>query len=137
MIDWEKVRWAALQGEEAEFLSKHGSIPCTRLLDDMDELPASRQDPVEVAYCGTGFMLIKRNVFEKLSNKVKVYLNDTVFYSIEIQEPIQEFFFTSITDKGKLLSEDYNFCQLARDNNIKVHLASWVNLKHIGAYAYS
>ena len=36
-----------------------------------------------------------------------------------------------------LLSEDYHFCKLARDNGYKVWAAPWVVLSHIGTYLFT
>ena len=50
---------------------------------------------------------------------------------------ISEYFTTSIERPTNiLLSEDYHFCKLARDNGIKVWAAPWVQLAHIGTYAF-
>jgi hypothetical protein len=50
---------------------------------------------------------------------------------------VTEYFTTSIDDQNHLLSEDYHFCKLARDNNIKVWGAAWAQLGHTGTYQFS
>jgi hypothetical protein len=55
----------------------------------------------------------------------------------DLGDKITEYFATSIDEKGHLLSEDYHFCKLARDNGIKVHGAAWTQLVHTGTYQYS
>ena len=49
-----------------------------------------------------------------------------------------EFWGTSIDpDTNALLSEDYHFCKLARDNGIKVWAAPYARLTHTGTYQFS
>jgi len=82
-------------------------------------------------------MLIKREVFENLSDKVPVYRNDVKDLSGQLgSEYIKEFFATSIDDTERLLSEDFHFCKIARDNGVKVWAAPWVNLAHVGTYTF-
>jgi hypothetical protein len=83
-------------------------------------------------------MLIKREVFEKLKDKVPTYTNNVVDLANTLKDDmISEYFTTSIERPTNiLLSEDYHFCKLARDNGIKVWAAPWVQLAHIGTYAF-
>jgi hypothetical protein len=84
-------------------------------------------------------MVIKREVFEKLKNKCPKYIhnmNDTTNNS-DLGDEVVEYFATSIDEDKKLLSEDYHFCKLARDNGIKVWGAAWAQLVHTGTYQYS
>jgi hypothetical protein len=49
-----------------------------------------------------------------------------------------QFFDTSIDpDNGVLLSEDFHFCKLARDNGYEVWAAPWVTLTHAGSYLFT
>ena len=95
-------------------------------------------EPLEIWNGGTGFMLIKREVYEGLVGKLPTYLNNVM----DIQNPqngerINEFFATCIEEEsGLLLSEDYYFCKKARENGFKVWAAPWVDLAHVGTYAF-
>lgn len=93
-------------------------------LVDLDELDG----PTEVDYAGTGFMLIKRQVLEKLSKKVELYENEVKDIPALYQTPIRH---------GTLLSEDYFFCELARDNGFKVMMDPTVRLGHWGLTRYA
>ena len=63
---------------------------------------------LEVEYIGTGVMLIKREVFEKMKDK---YHNDYYYYE---NKKYFNFFDSSIVN-NKYLSEDYWFCQRWKD----------------------
>ena len=94
--------------------------------------------PVEIWAGGTGFMLIKREVFEDLKDKVSSYKNDVTILAGDLgQEPIIEYFACSIEpETERLLSEDYHFCRVARLNGHKIYAAPWVRLGHFGTYLF-
>jgi hypothetical protein len=104
-------------------------------------------EPLEVMEIGTGYMLIKRVVFEKMqeaypqihykpdhvgqanfdgSRYIHAYF-DTVIDSID-----------SIVGGGtdRYLSEDYMYCQMWRKLGGSVWLCPWVKADHIGSFAY-
>ena len=97
--------------------------------------------PLEIANGGTGFMLIKRKVFEALADKVPSYTNDMYHAVDTVREVkiIKEFFATSIDPEegNRLLSEDYHFCKIARKAGFKIWAAPWVNLTHTGTYTFT
>ena len=96
-----------------------------------------RDKPVEIWNGGTGFMLIKRKVFDKLKKKLPSYVNDVNIINGKTQNRIVEYFACAIEDgTERLLSEDYYFCMKARQNGIKVHAAPWVQLGHFGTYLF-
>jgi hypothetical protein len=103
------------------------------------EVTVPIKDPVEIFNGGTGFMLIKREVLEKMAEKVPEYTNDVGDLSgtMQQQEKIKEFFATSIEpETNRLLSEDYHFCREWRMMGGKVWAAPWCQLSHIGTYAF-
>jgi hypothetical protein len=93
---------------------------------------------VEIWNGGTGFMLIKRECLEDLATKMNSYINDVTFLSGEIKhDKIVEFFACAIEEGvGRLLSEDYYFCQEARRHGYKIYAAPWVVLGHFGSYLF-
>jgi hypothetical protein len=97
-------------------------------------------EPMEIDNGGTGFMLIKRNVFEVLKDKVPTYTNDMILIVDKnpVKKIIHEFFATSIDEvSNRLLSEDYHFCKIARQAGFRVYAAPWANLSHSGTYNFS
>ena len=83
-------------------------------------------------------MLIKREVFIKLSKHVPSYTNDVNDLSGNLKaDVIKEFFTTSIEEgTNRLLSEDYHFCAIWRKIGGKVWAAPWCNLAHVGSYVF-
>jgi hypothetical protein len=80
---------------------------------------------------GCGMMMIKRGVFEKLEPHVEKAIVS------EERPPISLYFRHTIDKNGKLKSEDFSFCELARLHGINVW--AWVDeeIAHIGNYAYT
>jgi hypothetical protein len=93
---------------------------------------------VEVGYAATGFMLIKRRVFEKII-KAKPdlkYKNEVDGY-MSFGDNFYNFFPADINPSTrKYESEDYGFCNLWRSLGGKIHVDPSINLHHMGSYAY-
>jgi hypothetical protein len=89
--------------------------------------------PFKIKEAGTGFMLIKREVFEKFK---KAYPEQT-YREYKSNELITAYFDCKIDSKDKrYLSEDYMFCQYASKIDIDTWLVPWINLGHIGSYLF-
>ena len=105
-------------------------------------------DPLEVLEIGTGFMMVKREVFERME---KAYPNirykpDHVGQAnFDGSRYIHAYFDTVIDSEGSItgggseryLSEDYMFCQMWRKIGGKVFLCPWMKTQHIGTYAFT
>jgi hypothetical protein len=93
---------------------------------------------IEVRHGGTGFMLIKRKVFEQLLPHVPTYRTSSFKNDKgEYEKPLtHEFFATSIDATGALLSEDYHFCELWRNHGGKIHAHPFIKLHHVGTYVF-
>jgi len=137
-INWQTVRNAIEAGVPDDQLKHHTGAFVVNLIDYQSQVTVPINKPVEIWNGGTGFMLIKREVFESLIGKVPMYLNNVLdMRNSQNGETIHEFFATQIEKESKLLlSEDYDFCKKARDNGLKVWAAPWVNLGHVGTYAF-
>lgn len=137
-INWGSVRAAIDRGEPDEKLQFNTGSFVVNLVGYDKQATISVSEPAEIWNGGTGFMVIKREVFEKLADKVPSYTNDVVDLGNTIQrDVIKEYFATSIEpETNRLLSEDYHFCKLWRDNGGKVHAAPWVQLGHVGTYTF-
>lgn len=139
-IHWGRVMQAVQNGVPPEQLKDHTGTFVVNLVKE-ERTEVKMNELLEISNGGTGFMLIKRNVFEALLDKVPEYTNDMYLAVDSVKEPkiIKEFFATSIDPEAnnRLLSEDYHFCKLARKNGFKIHAAPWVKLSHTGTYVFS
>lgn len=138
-INWSSVKYAVDSGVSLENMKHHTGSFVVNLVGYTGSVTVPMNQPVEIWNGGTGFMLIKREVFEKLSKRVPSYSNDVMDLggTIKAQDKIMEYFATSIEEKtNRLLSEDYHFCNIWRKAGGKVWAAPWVRLGHIGTYAF-
>ena len=138
-INWDSVKKAMDAGVPQNQLKSYTGSFVVNLVDYQGEVTVPIGQPVEIFNGGTGFMMIKREVFEQLSDKVPSYFNDVndLNGQIGMREEIKEYFATSIEpETGRLLSEDYHFCYIWRKAGGKVYAAPWCQLSHIGTYAF-
>ena len=138
-INWATVKRAVDRGVPENELKQHTGSFVVNLVDYAGEVTVPINQPVEIFNGGTGFMLIKREVFEKMKDAMPFYLNDVADLggTMEQQEKITEYFATSIEpETGRLLSEDYHFCYNWRKMGGQVWAAPWCQLSHIGTYPF-
>jgi hypothetical protein len=89
-------------------------------------------------YCGGGFMLIKRNVIERMIeaypdsryNKVHAFSNAKTEENYALFECMID------PETKAYISEDYGFCQKWRDIGGKIWLDTEGKLTHIGAHHF-
>jgi len=139
-INWVQVSEAVKQGVAPEHLQFHTGAFVLNLAHGEQSKTGNINEPIEIANGGTGFMLIKRKVFEDLKDKVPSYTND-MYHAVDTVREIKiipEFFATSIDEESnRLLSEDYHFCKIARQAGFKVYAAPWASFSHTGTYNFS
>lgn len=137
-ISWEKIKKAVDDG--------HGDVNPNNLerfsgdfvLNQIVSGQFRLDKPIEVKEAGTGFMLIKRKVFEDFSAaypELQYYPNHKRNKEFSGDRKITGFFMDPI-DEETHLSEDYFFCRWARKIGKKVWLCPWMKLDHIGTYKF-
>jgi hypothetical protein len=139
-INWHLVEQAIKSGVDYKDLPNYTGSFVVNLVGGATETTGNINEPMEIDNGGTGFMLIKRGVFEALKDKVPTYTNDMILIVDKnpVKKIIHEYFATSIDEtSNRLLSEDYHFCKLARQNGFKVYAAPWARLVHTGTYMFS
>lgn len=106
---------------------------CVNGFDGAEEGPDGLQ---EVSKTGTGFMLIKRHVFEKLDAHpaTKPFIND-IGLPAELNPYMKTYFDTAVRE-NRYYSEDWTFCENWRDLGGKVWVDKRVLLKHTGTYVF-
>lgn len=129
-INWSRVKQGAVLN--------HPNLPALTGIFNIHELKGHRmtnpEEPFQVEWAGTGFMLIKRETFEELKPHVRTYTNGGT--SIPDGETVYDFFQVGTRD-DKLLSEDFFFCELYRRHGGSVWAAPWCELGHFGSYLFS
>ena len=100
---------------------------------DLDEFDG----PVEIDYAGTGFMMIKREVFHKFQQEFE----DRFHYEGKPGDNVHDNrvsfnYFDTRVDDEVFLSEDYAFCKDWRGMGGKIILEPSIRLKHYGTYGF-
>jgi hypothetical protein len=90
----------------------------------------------EVTKTGTGFLLIKKDVFAKLNShpNVKSFKND-IGLPAEL-DPFMKTYFDTGVRENRYYSEDWSFCENWRDVGGKVWVDKRVLLRHTGTYVF-
>lgn len=177
-ISWEKIKTAVDKGfadENPGNLEKFVGDYVFNPANGTNSIPLNQ--PVEVLEAGTGFMMIRRNTFEKMAEAYpqQSYKPDHVRTEhFDGTREIMAFFDTPIDHKRtninfelkkylednpeasheeilkfvvdpnngsrdyskRYLSEDYMFCQWARNIGLKVWFCPWMQLQHVGMYVF-
>jgi hypothetical protein len=108
----------------------------------------SVNEPLEVLEIGTGYMMIKREVFKRMEEAYPQlrYRPDHVGQAnFDGSRYIHAYFDTIIDTKDsatgggsdRYLSEDYMFCQLWRKIGGTIFLCPWMRTQHIGTYPFT
>lgn len=154
------IKWGAIK----EGLKRHPDLPVAemeKLAGDFVFNPApgtekfSVAEPVEVLEIGTGFMMVKRHVFDQFREAYPEfsYRPDHVGQAnFDGTRYIHAYFDTVIDRKrviningeekevggsDRYLSEDYMFCQWWRRLGGKIWLCPWMKTHHVGTYAFT
>ena len=140
-ISWEKIKRAVDKG-----VADDNPNNLENYVGDFvfNPAPGTEQikinEPAEVLEAGTGFMMIQKHVFEKFgeAHPELLYTPDHIrTANFDGTRKIHAFFDTVIDPKSnRYLSEDYMFCQWARELGIKVWMCPWMRLKHMGSYIF-
>jgi hypothetical protein len=136
-INWKDVGRAALAGKED--IADYAGDFVFNMVQEGQYSETDERGVVEVRHGGTGFMLIKRGVFDYLAPYVPTYRvsSEKDPETGEYVKPLtHEFFATSIDHTGALLSEDYHFCELFRKHGGKIHAHPFVKLEHVGTHVF-
>ncbi len=179
-ISWEKVKQAVDAGvadEDPQILDRFVGDYVFNPTADNNQIKLD--EPAEVMEGGTGFMMIRKNTFEKIrdaypqlmykpdhvrtkefdgSREIMAYFDALIddknqnivneisaFYDANPEaskDDVIEFLAEKRTGTHKeeysnrYLSEDYMFCQWARNIGLKVWLCPWMQLQHVGTMIF-
>jgi hypothetical protein len=140
-ISWEKVKAAVDKGfadEDPNELEKFVGDFVFNPKEGGERIPLG--EPVEVLEIGTGFMMIKRKVFEVMDEKFPhlSYKPDHIRTEhFDGTREIMMYFQAEIDPKSKrYLSEDYWFCQKVQEAGLRTWLCPWMKTFHVGSYIF-
>ena len=102
------------------------AVPVCNALDDRP--PEDERGLIPLRHIGTGFLMIKREVFEKM---IEEWGDQIGYLEDETERPMWDFFDMPRVD-GRKMSEDWHFCNKARELGYTVYGDSGVLLQHIG-----
>jgi hypothetical protein len=147
-INWENVAKAARQHPDMEPQELEKLVGQYVFNVVKGTKSFSVTEPLEVMEIGTGFMMVKREVFDKMKDAYPTihYKPDHVGQAnFDGSRYIHAYFDTvidykeSITGGGsdRYLSEDYMFCQMWRKIGGEIYLCPWMKTQHVGTYAFT
>ena len=113
------------------------SLPVKWCVNGFDGAKVSEDGNLqEVSKTGTGFLLMKRHVFDKLNAHpaVKPFIND-IGLPAELNPHMKTYFDTAVRE-NRYYSEDWTFCENWRDIGGEVWVDKRVLLKHTGTYVF-
>lgn len=137
-INWEKVKESAINGVDPKDLLEHSTRYVVHLTKPGEVQLNIENGAIECYEAGTGFMLIKRSVFDKMFKKYKKlkYNDDTGALTGAERDYSYALFNSYVDDDGRFLSEDYGFCRYWQKMGGKVWVDPTINLTHFGRIKY-
>jgi hypothetical protein len=141
------IKW----GSVVEAIKKNPNVPVSELEKVVGDyvfnpVPGTSRfhiaEPIEVLEIGTGFMMVKKEVFEKFEKQYPElrYKPDHVGQANFDGSRYIHAYFDTVIDHGvsdRYLSEDYMFCQWWRKMGGQIWLCPWMKTHHIGTYAFT
>jgi len=138
-IGWEPWHLLVLLNRDVDVIGglyPMKSLPIKWVVNGFDGADQGPDGLQEVSKTGTGFMLVKRHVFEKLNNHpaVKPFNND-IGLPRELDQHLRTYYDTAVRE-NRYYSEDWTFCENWRDLGGKVWVDKRVLLRHTGTYVF-
>lgn len=99
----------------------------------MEGNEADEDGLIEVTHAATGFLLLKRKVFETLAPLTPTYEDVVQGNSVTGHD----FFKVGVGDNGKYTSEDYWFCNSWRKAGGRIYVNPYLRLGHIGTHTFN
>jgi len=140
-INWHAIRNAIVKNPKIEV----GELE--KLVGDyvFNPIPGTKEfkvsEPLEVMELGTGYMMVKREVFDHFKTEyphLRYKPDHAGQANFDGSRYIHAYFDTVIDPQShRYLSEDYMFCQYYRAIGGHVWLMPWMKTKHQGNYAFS
>lgn len=116
------------------------TLPVHYALNTIPDTPAIG-NLQEVKNTATGFMMIKRQVFDIMFDYYpNTKYNDNVGFGKQYERNMYALFDTLVDDNGDYLSEDWTFCKRwkeATNHRGQIWIDNTIKLDHIGHYSFN
>lgn len=137
----DKMIQAAKHGlcdENPEDIFKFGADFVINPIDGSEQIDVTK--PIQVSEIGTGFMLMSKDSVNRIRRKnpqLKYTPDHVRSEGFDGTRPIYNLFEVKIDEKSnRLLSEDYAFLKLAREEGLSIYVFPWIKLTHIGTWFF-
>lgn len=137
-ISWEKVKAAVDKGFADKDPRVLENFVGDYVVGAAKEGEYRMDELLPVNEAGTGFMMIKRSVFDKFSAaypELRYTPDHKRAAGFDGTRQITAFFL-DLLDNDRHLSEDYMFCHWARKIGLNVWVAPWMRMIHYGTYPF-
>ena len=111
------------------------TLPPKMVVNTLDNA-RTEGDLIEVGTLGTGFMLVKRTVFEQMIASGATPYGDDIGLSDVENSNQYDFFNCTIDSNGRYLTEDWSFCRKWRELSVTIWADTTVALAHVGYYRF-
>jgi len=111
------------------------TLPPKMVVNTLDNAK-TEGDLIEVGTLGTGFMLVKRTVFEQMIKAGATPYGDDIGLSDVENNNQYDFFNCTIDSNGRYLTEDWSFCRKWRELGGEIWADTTVALAHVGYYRF-
>lgn len=139
-ISWEKIKKAVDMGIADSNPNELEEYVGDFVLHFAKQGSFSLGRPIEVTEAGTGFMMIKRDVFVDFATaypEMKYTPDHKRDKDFNGDRDITAFFMDLIDkEENRHLSEDYMFCKWSRKIGKKIWICPWISLSHTGSYTF-
>jgi hypothetical protein len=140
-ISWEKIKLAVDKGmadKDPNVLEKFVGDYVFNPKSGSGSIPIG--EPVEVLEIGTGFLMARKNTFEKFKEYFPQYSykpDHVRTAAFDGSREIMQYFQAEIDPVSKrYLSEDYWFCQKVQEMGLKTWFCPWMQMQHVGTYIF-
>ena len=135
-FNWNKFMYSMQFDQKSkESLESRGlDFAYNAIYDDKKEI-IKEGNFIKVKHAATGFMMIKREIVEKLSKKhteLEIISDD-----LSAKDTTYCGLFCCMIKNKQYLSEDYSFCERVNDIGGEVWINTSHNLSHIGRYVFN
>jgi hypothetical protein len=138
-IGWEPWHLLVLLNRDVDVIGglyPMKTMPIKWVVNGFDGAEEGTDGLQEVSKAGTGFLLTKKHVFNKLNShpSVKRYNND-IGLDPKYDQYLKTYFDTAVR-QNRYYSEDWKFCEDWRDMGGKIWVDKRVLLRHTGTYTF-